>query len=320
MTLRNLLSALALGMATASAAQAPDPDSVIPTDAQMRQRHALPQSRFATIAGENVHYVDEGKGPAILLLHGSYASLRQWDDWARDLSKHYRVVRYDQSPAGLSGPSPVNDYSLDHRMAVIDGLMDKLKIDRFVIVGTSSAGVPTTAYAATRPARIIGMVVNNIAIARFPLDLSKMPAGLQAAAAEDRTHPAFHRPEFWHQILLANIEDKARVTPALVQQWTDLNHRAMRDPQVGAAAYAQMTPFSRSAEDLPKITAPTLVLWGRDDHETPVDTHGIPAFAASAAKDKTLELIPNCGHMVPLDCPARALDRMLPFLKRVTGR
>jgi pimeloyl-ACP methyl ester carboxylesterase len=214
----------------------------------------------------------------------------------------------------------VADYSLDHRLAVIDGLMDRLKIDRFVIVGTSSAGVPTTAYAATRPARIIGMVINNIAIARFAMDLSKMPAGLQAAATEDRTHPTFHRPEFWRQILLANIEDKARVSPALVQQWTDLNHRAMRDPKIGAAAYAQMTPFSRSAEDLPRITAPTLVLWGRDDHETPVDTHGIPAFAASAATDKTLELIPNCGHMVPLDCPARALERTLPFLKRVTGK
>lgn len=290
-----------------------------PSDAQIRVRHALPQSQFATIAGETVHYVDEGTGPAILLLHGSYASLRQWDDWARDLAKHYRVVRYDQSPAGLSGPSPVQDYSLDHRMEVIDGLMNTLKIDRFVIIGTSSAGVPTTAYAATRPSRIIGMVVNNIAIAQFPMDLSKMPTGLQAAVAEDRTHPAFHRPEFWRQILLANIVDKARVTPALVEQWTELNHRATRDPQVGKANYAQMTPFSRSAEDLPKIAAPTLVLWGRDDHETPVDTHGIPAFAASGAVDKTLELIPDCGHMVPLDCPTRALELVRPFLKRILG-
>jgi pimeloyl-ACP methyl ester carboxylesterase len=320
MKARTLIAALALGMATASTAQAPDPDAVFPTDAVMRQRYALPKSQFATIAGEPVHYVDEGKGPAILLLHGSYASLRQWDDWARDLSKHYRVIRYDQSPAGLSGPSPVQDYSLDHRMAVIDGLMDKLKIDRFVIVGTSSAGVPTTAYAATRPARVIGMVAINIAIARFPFDLSTMPKGLQEAAAEDRTHPTFHRPNFWRQILLANVEDKTRVTPELVQQWTDLNNRALRDPEVGKASYAQITPFSRSAEDLPKITAPTLILWGRDDHETPLDTHGIPAFAASGAKDKTLELVPNCGHMVPLDCPARALERTLPFLKRVTGR
>lgn len=315
-----LLAALALGMTTASPAQAPDPDAAFPDDAQMRQRHALPNSQFATIAGEPVHYVDEGKGPAILLLHGSYASLRQWDDWARELSKHYRVVRYDQSPAGLSGPSPANDYTLDHRMAVIDGLMDKLRIDRFVIIGTSSAGVPTTAYAATRPARIMGMVAINIAIARFPFDLSTMPKALQEAATEDRTHPAFHRPNFWRQILLANVEDKSRVTPELVRQWTDLNHRAMRDPEVGKTAYAQMTPFSRSAEDLPKIAAPTLILWGRNDHETPLDTHGIPAFAASTAKDKTLELVPDCGHMVPLDCPARALERTLPFLKRVTGR
>ena len=320
MSARGLITALALGLVTPASAQAPDPDSVIPTDAVMRQRHALPKSQFATIAGETVHYVDEGKGPAILLLHGSFASLRQWDDMARVLAKHYRVVRYDQSPSGLSGPNPAGVYSLDQRMAVIDGLMDRLKIDRFVIVGTSSAGVPTTAYAATRPSRIIGMVAINIAIARFPFDISTMPKALQDAAAEDRTHPTFHRPEYWRQILLANVEHKARVTPELVRQWTDLNNRALRDPAIGKAAYAQFTPFSRSAEDLPKITAPTLILWGRDDHETPVDAHGVPAFAASGAIDKTLELVPNCGHMAPLDCPARLLERTLPFLQRVTGK
>ncbi|KPF90758.1 alpha/beta hydrolase [Novosphingobium sp. AAP83] len=313
-----LLGISFLAAAISASAQTPLAPT-FPSDAQMRAQYALPQSQFAMIEGENVHYVDEGTGPAILLLHGSYASLRQWDDWARELVKHYRVIRFDQSPAGLSGPNPVQDYSLDHRLAVIDGLMNKLKVDRFIIVGTSSAGVPTTAYAATRPTRITGMVLNNIAIAQFPMDLAKMPKGLQAAVAEDRTHPGFHRPDFWRQILLANIEDKARITPSLVQQWTELNHRALRDPKVGKAVYAQMTPFSRSGEDLPKINAPTLILWGQSDHETPVNTHGIPAFVASGAVDKTLELIPNCGHMVPLDCPARAMERMMPFLKRITG-
>ena len=40
----------------------------------------------------------------------------------------------------------------------------------------------------------------------------------------------------------------------------------------------------------------------------------------SVAQDRTLELIPACSHMMPLDCPVQSAERMLPFLGRVTGR
>lgn len=317
---RAMLAMLVLIGTTSAIAQTSDPAALFPDDVVMRQRYALPGSRFETIAGEDVHYVDEGKGPAILLLHGSYASLRQWNAMARGLAKHYRVIRYDQSPAGLSGPSPTHEYGLEHRLQVIDALMDRLGVDRFVIMGTSSSGLPTTAYAATRPTRVTGVILTDIAVANVAFDLAALPQGLKDALAEDRGHPGFHRPEYWRQILLANVADKTRVTPELVREWTDLNHRALRDPQIGKAVFAQMTPFTRSIEDLGKITAPTLILWGQDDHETTLEQHGIPAFAASAAADKTLELIPRCGHMMPLDCPALALERTLPFLQRVTGK
>lgn len=318
MAVRTILALLTLIGTNCAAAQTPD--ALFPDDVVMRQRYALPGSRFVNIAGEDVHYVDEGRGPAILLLHGSYASLRQWNAMARVLAERYRVIRYDQSPAGLSSPSATHDYSLDHRLQVIDALMDRLGVARFVIMGTSSSGLPTTAYAATRPTRVTGVILTDIAVANVAFDLASLPQGLRDALAEDRGHPGFHRPEYWRQILLANVADKARVTPELVREWTDLNHRALRDPQIGKAVFAQMTPFTRSIEDLARITAPTLILWGQDDHETTLAQHGIPAFAASAASDKTLELIPHCGHMLPLDCPAQALERTLPFLQRVSGR
>lgn len=314
------LCAVTTASPAGAGAQPADPDSVFLDDIVMRQRHALPQSRFATIDGETIHYVDEGKGPAILLLHGSFASLRQWDSIAAALKDHYRVIRFDMPPAGLSGPSPVHDYTLDHGLALIDGLMDRLGIRRFAMIGTSSSGLPTTAYAATRPERVSAMVLINIAIARPRFDLASQSRALQDAVAEDRTHPGFHRPEFWRQILLANIVDKRRVTPDLVRQWTDLNHRSMRDPAIGRAIAAQLTPFTRSAEDLAKISVPTLLLWGAEDHETSLAQHGLPAFSASAAADKALVVIPGCGHMMPLDCPDQALERTLPFLQRTAGK
>lgn len=316
---RALLTALALGTATLAVAQTAAAQTTA-SEAELRQRYTLPASRFATVAGEEVHYADEGKGPAILLLHGSFASLRQLDDWARILAKHYRVVRYDQSPGGLSGFNPAGNYSTEQRIAVIDGLMDRLGIDRFVLLGTSSSGVLATAYAAARPARLQGLILANIATADFRIDYAALPKALQEAAAEDRTHPTFHRPEFWRQILLANITDQSRVTPALVTQWTELNDRAIRDPETVRAIRATRFSFAQSGEDLKHIATPTLFLWGGDEHETPLATHGVPGFAMSIATDKTLELVPGCNHMMPLDCPARSAERILPFLRRVWGR
>lgn len=311
---------LALGLSFALPAHAQTPPA-LPDKATLRSAYALPASQFAEIDGESVHYLVEGADdrPAILLLHGSYASLRQWDDWAASLSRHYRVVRYDQSPAGLSGPSPSADYGIEHRLRVIDGLLGKLGIEKVMLVGTSSAGLPAAAYAASRPQRIAGLVLSNIAAGPIKFDLSTMPEALKAAVAEDMKHPGWHAPEYWRQILLANVVDQSRVTPELVTRWTDLNSRAARDPAIGKAIVAS-TSFARTPDDLRAITAPTLLLWSDQDHETPVERDGRQALDLLASQDKALEVVENCGHMMPLDCPVRSLDQAMPFIERILGK
>lgn len=293
------------------------PASESPDLSSLRARYGSESSQFAEIDGETVHYTIEGKGPAILLLHGSFASLRQWDLWARKLRKHFTVVRYDQSPLGLSGPHPAADYSLDHRLRTIDELMDKAGVQSFVIVGTSSAGVPAAAYAATRPERVKGLILSNVAVGPIKLDMASLPQSLKDAVAKDAAHPGWHSPEYWRQILLHNVQNKSVVTPALVEEWTVLNNRMLRDSSAAQAA-ARSLPLTRTPDDLGKITAPTLLLWSADDHETRLDREGAKALQLSAATDKALVVVKRCGHMMPLDCPARALGKAMPFLMRVT--
>jgi pimeloyl-ACP methyl ester carboxylesterase len=104
-----------------------------------------------------------------------------------------------------------------------------------------------------------------------------------------------------------------------VQQWTDLNSRPLRDPAVGKAVAAS-TSFARTPDDLRRITAPTLLLWSADDHETTLDRDGKQALELLGSTDKSLEVIENCGHMMPFDCPDRALDHILPFVKRAAAK
>src|SRR4051812_41452608 len=65
----------------------------------LRAKYADTHSQFLDLgSGLHVHVRDEGRrdAPAIVLLHGSNASLQTWDAWTRRLAGKYRVIRYDQ--------------------------------------------------------------------------------------------------------------------------------------------------------------------------------------------------------------------------------
>ena len=61
--------------------------------AEAEARYGGPPSKFAVVDGTRIHYRDEGSGPLLVMLHGSRASLHQWDGWVRELGGRFRIVR-----------------------------------------------------------------------------------------------------------------------------------------------------------------------------------------------------------------------------------
>lgn len=68
----------------------------------LRAEHATADSAFTSLGGIDIHLVEEGAGPLIVLVHGHKNSLRIWDAWADTLRSDYRVVRFDMPWYGLS--------------------------------------------------------------------------------------------------------------------------------------------------------------------------------------------------------------------------
>ncbi|MDE0244326.1 MAG: hypothetical protein OXM59_03125, partial [Gammaproteobacteria bacterium] len=78
-------------------------------------KYADPDSRFVVLEGNdgiNVHYKDQGSGPAVLLVHSSTGDLKDYDGWVDILGDDYRVVRFDLPAFGLTGPVPSGNYSI----------------------------------------------------------------------------------------------------------------------------------------------------------------------------------------------------------------
>jgi pimeloyl-ACP methyl ester carboxylesterase len=289
-----------------------------PDEAEMRARYGLPGSQYIALGTQQLHYVEEGSGPVVVLVHGSYASLRQWDHWADALKGNYRVIRFDRPGMGLSGPSPDARYDGGAEAPLILALADRLGLGKFVLVGTSSSGEGAARFAAQHPDRIQGLVLANIAAGPIKMDPSHMPPRLKRVLSFEKWLKGYHLKAFWEEVLKLNMADQTKVTPELVTEWTDLNNRAQGWPRKPWPD--GKPPFSGTPDDLRAITAPTLLLWSDGDHETPAETHGQQALALLPAKDKRLQVIARCGHMMPADCGPQSAVAAKVFLDRISAK
>ncbi len=290
-----------------------------PSEVDMLTLYALPESQFTTIAGQQIHFVDEGAGPVVVLLHGSFASLRQWDAWAAALRGQYRVIRYDRPPMGLSGTTAVTGIDAEREIAELNALLTQLRVEKFFLVATSSAGVTGAAYAAQFPERVQGLILANIATGPFAPDPSHQSATLKALIKIGPWFQGWRPTLFWSEILEANYFDPDKMPPRLAREWTDLNNRAARmprSPPSQAAAPPKGSPFARTPDDLRAIRVPTLLLWSENDHEFPPSKTAQEGLRLLGTPDKSLDIVPKCGHLMPLECGAESAARAAAFFAR----
>jgi pimeloyl-ACP methyl ester carboxylesterase len=234
---RALVLGLSLVLAwvpAATRAQKPvETTRVLPRDAVIA-RHSDAASRFVDLDGVRVHYKDEGSGPAVLLVHGTFGDMADWDGWARILTPGYRVVRLDLPAFGLTGPIPSGNYAVERKHLVIDALMDHLGIERFAIAGVSYGGLVAFRYAATRTERITALVLANSAGIQYGQRPAR-PAAAASAAAPAASAPAYNittdpmvRYGDTESFLRFLLNDSPAITPALVQRKLDFTNTTGR--------------------------------------------------------------------------------------------
>ncbi|TRW14440.1 alpha/beta fold hydrolase [Glacieibacterium frigidum] len=280
-----------------------------PGEADLRARYGSAQSKFVTIDGQAIHYVDQGEGPAVMLVHGSFGSLRMWDDWVRALTPGHRVIRFDRPSNGLSG-SPPGGRSDEAKL--IGDLATRLGIERFDLAATSSAGEAAAAFAARHPERVRRLILSNIAAGPMGAREPDHSWRFRVALWVDQYLGGWHMRMFWREILKKNFAEPAKVTPALVAEWSDLNNRTQFHRR--APREQGVVPFAGTPADLAAIRVPTLVLWSDRDPETTLDVHGRATLQRLGSTDKRLRVVANCGHMMPIECGPQSAAEAKTFL------
>jgi len=277
---------------------------------------------YLDLDGLKLHYLDEGRGAPVVMVHGNPT----WSFFFRDLvlalRDACRVVVPDHVGCGLSDKPGDDryDYTLARRADDLEALLDHLGLERDVtLVVHDWGGMIGMAVACRRPERIARLVVLNTAAFRlpagrrfpWPLRACRLPGigallvrglnafcrGAAAACATRKLAPevraGFLRP-------YASWSDRIAV------------HRFVQDIPLrpGDRAYALVEAVEK---DLDRFRAvPMLILWGERDF---VFDRAFLAEWIRRFPDASVHRFPDAGHYVLED----AGEEIIPLVRRFLG-
>ncbi len=117
-------------------------------------------SSVVTLHGHRMHYVQAGRGPVLVLLHGVLGSRRSWVGPMSELARDHRVIAPDLFGHGESA-KPAGDYSLGAYAGALRDLLDRLGVGRATLVGHSLGGGIAMQFAYLFPARVDALVLEG---------------------------------------------------------------------------------------------------------------------------------------------------------------
>jgi pimeloyl-ACP methyl ester carboxylesterase len=304
-----------IALASGTAAS-PSPVKVM-TMEDLRKKYRDSQSRFADIRGVELHYKDEGRGPAILLVHGSISTLKTWDGVASALVKAgYRVIRYDLPSFGLSGDASDEVVARTKPVDIAETLLTKLGVERVTVVGVSSGGTLGVQLAAKRPDLVERLVLSNAPSEPLwwtPTDQSTYPAAMQEAYAEEK-QLGYKTPKYWD----AWFDYYQGATGRYTAEFKDHIYHMMLRPQHKniLPMIAQVGDHGAAVFAMRGVKAPTLLLWGGADPLLPfsaMDTLG--NYLRNTRVSKLM--MPDVGHYPPMEVPERYARLVRDYIEAV---
>ena len=119
------------------------------------------EDRYAEIGGARVHYVDEGSGPPLLLLHGNPTWSFLYREIVRGLRDRYRCIAVDYPGFGLSTAAPGYGFTPAEHAGVVDQLVVQLDLQGATMMVQDWGGPIGFAVATRHPDRFAAFVIGN---------------------------------------------------------------------------------------------------------------------------------------------------------------
>jgi pimeloyl-ACP methyl ester carboxylesterase len=240
------------------------------------------------VNGRKMAYKDEGKGPALLFIHGFPLNRESWSKQVDGLSASHRVIVPDLSGFGASEAGP-GMTSMKGFAEDLFSLCQQLQTGPVVVVGHSMGGYIALAFAKAYPMFLSGLVLVST---KAGADSPEAAQTRRETAKKVQAEGIGSVVEAMAPKMLAATNSDQHMAQAVLDIMWSASPKGVENALLGMAA----RPDER--EHLQGIQVPTLVVTGADDTIVPPQES---VTMADAIPDAHLVVIPHAGHLVAFE-------------------
>ncbi len=227
-------------------------------------------------------YIDEGKGEVLLLLHGLFGSLSNWDEVIRSFSVNYRVI----IPLLPIYEMPIKNAGLDGLANFVSEFVKFKNLDKFALIGNSLGGHIGLIYAFRNQEKVKSLTLTGSS-GLFENSMgASYPRRGSYQFVKEKVQYTFFKPETASKEMIDEIFEVTNSIPKCIR----------------IIAIAKSAQRHNMAKDLSQIKIPTLLIWGLNDTITPpVVAHEFNRLMPSSE----LHFIDECGHAPMMEHPVK---------------
>ena len=277
------------------------------------------QHEYITSNGINLHYVTQGEGDLMLMLHGFPEFWYSWRHQIPEFAKYYKVVALDLRGYNDSDkPADKSAYVMDQFNLDVQGVIKGLGYDKCILVGHDWGGAIAWNFAYAHPEMVERLIVLNIP---HP---AKFAEGIRTPQQLMRSSYMFLFQLPWLPELLIQSSDYQAVETALKgmavnkSAFSQEDLEAYKDAAAKRGAMTAMLNYYRNifaqgmlSQDWGILQVPTLMIWGEKDTALGKElTYETQAYV----RDFQIKYIPDASHWVQQEQPETVNQYIKEFL------
>lgn len=236
-------------------------------------------------------YVDEGSGRVIMLLHGLFGALSNWEALVNHYSKHFRVV----IPMLPIYEMPIKEAGLQGLREFVERFVELKKLDNMIIMGNSLGGHVGLLYTLNNPTKVSKLVLTGSSGLFENTMGGSYPRRGSYDYIRERVAYTFYDPAVASKELVDEVFETTKSIP-----------KCMR-----IVAIAKSAQRNNLAEELHNIKVPTLLIWGLNDTITPpLVGHEFNRLIPNSE----LKFIDKCCHAPMMEHPEKFNELVEDFI------
>lgn len=244
----------------------------------------------------------------IILLHGFTADKNNWLRFTQNVAPEYRVIAIDWPAHGESTYTEKADYTLITQANRLKMILESLNIEKAHVVGNSMGGAIAAIFASYYPEKARTLTLMNSGGADNPNTFSDLEKGLK----EGKNLLVVEKPEDFEKAFEFGMSKPPSIPWFLKSAMAE---KAVQRSERFKYVFEQVhTGISGKGTDyLTRIQAPTLIMWGDEDHILDVGNASI--FDQTIPNSQVL-IYKGIGHLPMLEAPQQAAHDIVSFISQ----